>query len=177
MISSVMHRFFPNIDCFTFTENLMERKASIAPGLLVGPGPQRGPMLEHSVPEGTEPCGKHPRWSTSWGRTHTREVCGGLSSMRGSPHWSRGRVWGIIPLRRKEQQRTICDGLACPQMLRTPHPWMRSCGCPIPPSVQDQARWGSEQPGVVESIPAQAGGWNAMIFKVPSKPNYSVILQ
>ena len=29
-----------------------------------------------------------------------------------------------------------------------------SCGCPIPGSVQGQAGWGSEQPGLVEGVPA-----------------------
>jgi len=50
----------------------------------------------------------------------------------------------------------------------------RSCGCPLPGSIQGQVGWGSEQPGLVEGVPAQ-GGWNQMIFKVPSNPNHSMI--
>jgi len=33
----------------------------------------------------------------------------------------------------------------------------RSCGCPLPGSVQGWVGWGFEQPGLVES-----GGWNWM---------------
>jgi len=37
----------------------------------------------------------------------------------------------------------------------------RSCGCPLPGSVQGQAGWGFEQPGLVEGVPAHGGcGWN-----------------
>jgi len=53
----------------------------------------------------------------------------------------------------------------------------RSCGCPLAGSVQGQVRWGFEQPGLVEGVPAHGrGGWNSMIFKVPSNPNHSMIL-
>jgi len=34
----------------------------------------------------------------------------------------------------------------------------RSCGCPLPASVQSQARWGFEQPGLVEDVPARGNG-------------------
>lgn len=34
----------------------------------------------------------------------------------------------------------------------------------------------SEQSGLVEGVPALAGVWNEIIFKVPSDPNPSVIL-
>ncbi|KAK4816011.1 hypothetical protein QYF61_011001, partial [Mycteria americana] len=34
----------------------------------------------------------------------------------------------------------------------------RSCGCPIPGSVQGQAGWGFEQLGLVEGIPAHGRG-------------------
>jgi len=34
----------------------------------------------------------------------------------------------------------------------------RSCGCPLPGSVQDQAGWGFEQPGLVEGVPAHGKG-------------------
>lgn len=32
---------------------------------------------------------------------------------------------------------------------------------------------GFEKPGVVEGVPAEAGGWNEVSFKGPSKPNHS----
>ena len=34
----------------------------------------------------------------------------------------------------------------------------RSCGCPLPGSVQSQAGWGFEQPGLVERVPAPMAG-------------------
>jgi len=34
----------------------------------------------------------------------------------------------------------------------------RSCGCPLPGSVQGQAGWGFEQPGPVEGVPAHGRG-------------------
>jgi len=34
----------------------------------------------------------------------------------------------------------------------------RSCGCPLPGSVQVQAGQGSEQPGLVEGVPAHGRG-------------------
>ena len=37
----------------------------------------------------------------------------------------------------------------------------RSCGCPLPGSVQGQVGCGSEQPGLVEGVAAHdGGGWN-----------------
>jgi len=56
-------------------------------------------------------CGKDPCWARvpeglhPVGRTHAGAVCGRLSPVGGTPGWSRGRVWGVLPLRRKEQQR------------------------------------------------------------------------
>jgi len=35
----------------------------------------------------------------------------------------------------------------------------RSCGCPLPGSVQGQVGWGFEQLGLVEGGPAHGGGW------------------
>jgi len=35
----------------------------------------------------------------------------------------------------------------------------RSCGCPLPGSVQGQVGWGFEQPGVVEDVPAHGRGF------------------
>jgi len=34
----------------------------------------------------------------------------------------------------------------------------RSCGCPLPGSVQGQVGWSSEQPGLVEGVPAHGRG-------------------
>jgi len=34
----------------------------------------------------------------------------------------------------------------------------RNCGCPFPGSVQGQAGWSSEQPGLVEDVPAHGRG-------------------
>ena len=34
----------------------------------------------------------------------------------------------------------------------------RSCGCPLPASVQGQAEWSSEHPGLVEGVPAHGRG-------------------
>jgi len=34
----------------------------------------------------------------------------------------------------------------------------RSCGCPLPESVQGQVGWDFEQPGLVESVPAHSRG-------------------
>jgi len=36
----------------------------------------------------------------------------------------------------------------------------RSCGCPLRGSVEGQVGWGSEQPGLVEGVPAHTrAGW------------------
>jgi len=37
----------------------------------------------------------------------------------------------------------------------------RSCGCPLPESVQGQAGRGFEQPGLVEGVPAHGEGVGA----------------
>jgi len=34
----------------------------------------------------------------------------------------------------------------------------RSCGCPLPGSVQGQAGWSSEHPALVEGVPAHGRG-------------------
>jgi len=34
----------------------------------------------------------------------------------------------------------------------------RSCGCPLPGSVQGQVGWGFEQPGLVAGVPAHSRG-------------------
>jgi len=35
----------------------------------------------------------------------------------------------------------------------------RSCGCPLPARVQGQVGWSSEQPGLVEDVPAYGRGF------------------
>ena len=53
----------------------------------------------------------------------------------------------------------------------------RSCGCPLPGSVQGQAGWGSGQPALVEGVPAhgRAAGtrWSIRYLRNPS---HSMIL-
>jgi len=34
----------------------------------------------------------------------------------------------------------------------------RSCGCPLPGSVQGQGGWSSDQPGLVEDVPVHGRG-------------------
>jgi len=43
----------------------------------------------------------------------------------------------------------------------------RSCGCPVIGSVQGQAGWGFEQPGLMKDVPAHGGGAGTtiLIFK------------
>ena len=49
--------------------------------------------------------------------------------------------------------------------------------CPIPGNIQGQFGLGSEQPDLVEDVPAHCrGGWTRWPLKVPSNPNYSMIL-
>lgn len=53
----------------------------------------------------------------------------------------------------------------------------KSCGCPIPRSVQVQVGWGHEQHYLISSSPAQ--GWRVgtrWSSKVPSNQNYYLIL-
>ena len=38
------------------------------------------------------------------------------------------------------------------------HVAQRSCGCPLPGSAQGQVGWSSEQPGLVEDVPADGTG-------------------
>ena len=53
----------------------------------------------------------------------------------------------------------------------------RSCGCSLAGSVQGQVGRGFEHPGLVKGVPSHGrGGWDWMIFKVPSNPNHSMIL-
>lgn len=48
----------------------------------------------------------------------------------------------------------------------------RSFGCLIPRSVQGQARWVSEQPGVAKGVPAHGGGLELDNLYVSSHPNH-----
>ena len=53
----------------------------------------------------------------------------------------------------------------------------RSCGCSwIPGSVQGQAEWASEPPGLVECVPAHGRAWHWMGFEVLFTPNQAVAL-
>jgi len=84
----------------------VERGAHDGAGLLAGLVTLWGHTLQQPVPEGL-----HLVEGTHTGavreelqhveRTHIGEVCGELSPMRGTSRWSRGRVRGVFPLRRK----------------------------------------------------------------------------
>lgn len=52
------------------------------------------------------------------------------------------------------RQEILCseDGEALAQVLQ------RSCGCQIPGSAQGQVGWGSEQPALMEAVPAHGRG-------------------
>jgi len=72
--------------------------------------PCGGPTLEQPVPDGLYPMGGTCAGAVCEelqpvGRTHIEELCGELSSIRDTSHCSRGRVWGVLPLRDKERQR------------------------------------------------------------------------
>jgi len=54
--------------------------------------------------EGTHTGAVRGEWQPTE-RTHIGEICGGLSPFEGTPRWSRGRESGVLPLRRKEEQR------------------------------------------------------------------------
>ena len=41
-----------------------------------------------------------------------------------------------------------CEGSEAPEQVA-----QRSCGCPIPGSVQGEVGWGFEQAGLVEGVP------------------------
>jgi len=47
---------------------------------------------------------------------------------------------------------------------------------PLPGSIPGQAGWGCEQPGLEGGVPAYSRGLEPDILKVPSNPNYSMIL-
>jgi len=46
----------------------------------------------------------------------------------------------------------------------------RSCGCPLPESIQGQAGWGSEQPGLERGVPACSRGLELDDLKGPLQP-------
>jgi len=52
----------------------------------------------------------------------------------------------------------------------------RSCGSPIPGNIQGQVGWGSEQPGLVEDVPAHCRLEARLPLKIPSNPKHSFIL-
>jgi len=75
----------------------MEREAHARAGLLEGLLTPWGPTLEQPVPERLHPMGRTHTGAVREelqpvGRTHFGEICGELSPMRGTSHWSRGRV-------------------------------------------------------------------------------------
>ena len=51
----------------------------------------------------------------------------------------------------------------------------RSCGCPLPGSVQGQVGWSSEQPGLVEDVPAHGGGVGTR-WSLRSLPTLTILL-
>ena len=46
----------------------------------------------------------------------------------------------------------------------------RGCGCPLPGSIQGQAGWGFEQPGLEGGVPAYSRGLELGGLKCPFKP-------
>jgi len=53
----------------------------------------------------------------------------------------------------------------------------RSGRCPIPGNIPSQVGQDSEQPDLVEDVPAHCrGGWSRLLLKVPSNPDYSMNL-
>ena len=46
----------------------------------------------------------------------------------------------------------------------------RGNGGPIPGNIQGQVGWGSEQPGLVEDVPAHCRGLGQMTSKCPFQP-------
>jgi len=59
---------------------------------------------------------------------------------------------GEIQIRYKEEILHHEGGEARAQVAQS------SCGCPLPGIVQGQVRWGFEQPGLVEGVPAHGRG-------------------
>jgi len=58
------------------------------------------------------------------------------------------------------------SGTGCPE----------SCGCPIPGGAQGWAGWSHGQPELVRGSQPMAGGWNWIIFEVPSNLSYAMVL-
>lgn len=86
---------------------LWERGPHALTDLLQDLGPHQGSTPERSIPAGMHPMeGAHAgaiceELQLVW-RTNTEEVYGGLSPMGGNFWWSRGRLWGVLLLKRKE---------------------------------------------------------------------------
>lgn len=56
------------------------------------------------------PCWRSLLKTAAHGKDLCWRRCGGLSFMGGTPCWGRGRVWQVLPLKRKEQQSQCnCD--------------------------------------------------------------------
>ena len=73
-----------------------------------------------------------------------------------------GRV--LIYTRYKEQI-LYCEGGETLEQVA-----QRGCGCPLPGSIQGQAGWGFEQPGLVGGVPAYSRGLELDDLKGPFQP-------
>ncbi|KAJ7418642.1 hypothetical protein BTVI_28450 [Pitangus sulphuratus] len=67
-----------------------------------------------------------------------------------------------MPVDPNEPTYCLCHQVSYGEMIGCDNP-DRSCGYPIPGSVQGQVGWGFEQPGPVEGVPAHGVGFNEMI--------------
>ena len=50
----------------------------------------------------------------------------------------------------------------------------QGCGCPLPGSIQGQAGWGFEQPGLEGAVPAYSRGLDLHDLKGPFQPNHMI---
>ena len=132
----------------------VERETYARAGLLTALETRGGPTLEQPVPEGLHPVEGN----------HSGAVCEELQPMEGlmlakfvenslpweePSSWSKGRVLGVLPLRRKERQRQ--RGMNGPQPP-LPVPLHRSGG-------------GGRETGVKLS-PGRREGWGGRCFKI-----------
>jgi len=116
----------------------MERGAHIGTDLLAGLvtpwGTHAGAVSEELQP---------------MGRTHIGEFHGRLSPVDATPCWSRGRAWGVLPLRRKEQQRQ--------RVMNGPQP-------PFP--IPLWLLWGGGREFGSEVKPRKKGGMGGRCYKI-----------
>lgn len=106
----------------------MERETHAGDGWLAGFVIPWGYTLEQPVPEGLNPveetnagaiCGE----SYAVGRTCVWEVWRELSPVGVTPCWNRVSVWGVLPLRMKEQGRQWVMNWLQPPFPVALHPW------------------------------------------------------